>query len=254
MQYTHPSLHYIPHCITSLTALHPSPYHSTQITLKTTNVLIECTATDLTKAEIVLQTVCAMFSEYCRQPFAVEPVEVVDARGKRKGAAEASCGKSGPVYMRKEWACIYAERVGLYICVCVWKRTGHAATRKTRIHTFPHYSASVYPSMDARTMDVSVPYVRSMAGVDLPAADMARLLTRMQLAAEADPQETTLHVWIPVTRSDVLHPCDVVEVRGALYVIVSTAVLVTLVDCHGNNCAVQCRVEAVMVVAYTSQN
>lgn len=66
--------------------------------------------------------------------------------------------------------------------------------------------------MDARSMEVSVPYVRSMAGVDLPASDMARLLTRMQLAAEADVAGETLKVHIPVTRSDVLHPCDVVEV------------------------------------------
>lgn len=71
---------------------------------------------------------------------------------------------------------------------------------------------TVTPSMDARTMEVSVPYVQSMAGADLPASDMARLLTRMQLAAEADAAATMLTVHIPVTRSDVLHPCDVVEV------------------------------------------
>lgn len=51
------------------------------ITLATKNVLIECTATDLTKAKVVLNTVCAMFSEYCAQPFEIEPVEVVDATG-----------------------------------------------------------------------------------------------------------------------------------------------------------------------------
>jgi len=47
-----------------------------KITLDTTNVFIECTATDLTKANIVLDTVVAMFSEYCAQPFSVEPVTV----------------------------------------------------------------------------------------------------------------------------------------------------------------------------------
>lgn len=51
------------------------------ISLNTSNVLIECTATDLTKAKIVLNTVCAMFSEYCAEPFEIEPVEVVDATG-----------------------------------------------------------------------------------------------------------------------------------------------------------------------------
>ena len=47
-----------------------------KITLGTKNVFIECTATDLTKANIVLDTVVTMFSEYCSKPFAVEPVTV----------------------------------------------------------------------------------------------------------------------------------------------------------------------------------
>merc|ERR1740120_250281 len=50
-----------------------------KITLETKDVFIEMTATDLTKAQITLNTVCAMFSEYCEQPFTVEPVEVVYA-------------------------------------------------------------------------------------------------------------------------------------------------------------------------------
>lgn len=48
-----------------------------RIKLTTTNVLIECTATDLQKASIVLDTMVTMFAEYCQQPFEVEPVEVV---------------------------------------------------------------------------------------------------------------------------------------------------------------------------------
>lgn len=55
-----------------------------KITLDTKNVFIECTATDLTKANIVLDTVVTMFSGYCAKPFTVEPVEVnfVDKSGK----------------------------------------------------------------------------------------------------------------------------------------------------------------------------
>jgi phenylalanyl-tRNA synthetase beta chain len=40
-----------------------------KIKLSTTNVLIEVTATDLTKAKIVLNTVVAMFSQYCSSKF-----------------------------------------------------------------------------------------------------------------------------------------------------------------------------------------
>mmetsp|Transcript_6157 Transcript_6157/g.12573 ORF Transcript_6157/g.12573 Transcript_6157/m.12573 type:complete len:646 (+) Transcript_6157:129-2066(+) len=47
-----------------------------RITLNTKSVFIECTATDLTKANIVLDTVVAMFSEYAATPFSVEPVTV----------------------------------------------------------------------------------------------------------------------------------------------------------------------------------
>ena len=47
-----------------------------KLTLNTKNVFIECTATDLTKANIVLDTVVAMFSEYCAVPFTTLPVQV----------------------------------------------------------------------------------------------------------------------------------------------------------------------------------
>lgn len=48
-------------------------------------MFIECTATDLTKAKIVLNTVVCMFSEYCSTPFEVEPVEVIDSFGESHG-------------------------------------------------------------------------------------------------------------------------------------------------------------------------
>ncbi|XP_076655752.1 phenylalanine--tRNA ligase beta subunit [Halictus rubicundus] len=48
-----------------------------KITLNTKNVLIECTATDLTKAKIVLDTIVCAFSQYCKTKYTVEAVEVV---------------------------------------------------------------------------------------------------------------------------------------------------------------------------------
>lgn len=47
-----------------------------KIKLTTKNVFIECTATDLTKANIVLNTIVTAFSMYCKDKFSVEPVEV----------------------------------------------------------------------------------------------------------------------------------------------------------------------------------
>lgn len=52
-----------------------------KITLNTRNVLIECTATDLTKAKVVLDTIVCMFSQHCAQPFTCEPLDVVLADG-----------------------------------------------------------------------------------------------------------------------------------------------------------------------------
>lgn len=48
-----------------------------KITLKSRNVFIECTATDKTKVEIVNNIVVSMFSQYCAEPFTIEPVKVI---------------------------------------------------------------------------------------------------------------------------------------------------------------------------------
>jgi phenylalanyl-tRNA synthetase beta chain len=57
--------------------------HHSRIQLTTRNVFIECTATDLNKANIVLDTVITMFSQYCAEPFTAEPVDVIyEASGK----------------------------------------------------------------------------------------------------------------------------------------------------------------------------
>ncbi|KFY32873.1 hypothetical protein V495_08648 [Pseudogymnoascus sp. VKM F-4514 (FW-929)] len=48
-----------------------------KITLKSRNVFIECTATDKTKVEIVNNIVVSMFSQYCSEPFTIEPVKVI---------------------------------------------------------------------------------------------------------------------------------------------------------------------------------
>ncbi|KAN0062029.1 phenylalanine--tRNA ligase subunit beta [Thecaphora frezii] len=55
-----------------------------KITLDTKNVFIDTTATDETKLGIVINIIVAMFSQYCAEPFTVEPVEVVHADGTAK--------------------------------------------------------------------------------------------------------------------------------------------------------------------------
>jgi len=62
----------------------------------TRDIFIECTATDLAKAKMVLNTLCTMFSQYCTAPFEVEPVEVVDAFGESHGASSPLVQEATP--------------------------------------------------------------------------------------------------------------------------------------------------------------
>lgn len=48
-----------------------------KITLNTTNVFIEITATDQTKLDIVCNIMVAMFSKYCADQFTIEPVKII---------------------------------------------------------------------------------------------------------------------------------------------------------------------------------
>ncbi|XP_065221867.1 phenylalanine--tRNA ligase beta subunit [Planococcus citri] len=52
-----------------------------KISVDTKNIFIECTATDLTKAIIVLDTLVCAFSTYCKEPFTVEGCKVTSTRG-----------------------------------------------------------------------------------------------------------------------------------------------------------------------------
>ncbi|XP_075154242.1 phenylalanine--tRNA ligase beta subunit [Haematobia irritans] len=52
-----------------------------KISVNTKNVFIECTATDLTKAKVVLDTIVCMFSSHCKDKFTVEPCDVIQPDG-----------------------------------------------------------------------------------------------------------------------------------------------------------------------------
>jgi phenylalanyl-tRNA synthetase beta chain len=48
-----------------------------KITTKTKNIFIECTATDKTKVEIVINILVSMFSQYTKEQFTVEPINII---------------------------------------------------------------------------------------------------------------------------------------------------------------------------------
>jgi phenylalanyl-tRNA synthetase beta chain len=62
-----------------------------KITLKTKNVFIDLTATDRTKLEIVNNIMVAMFSQYCAEPFTIEPVSIIsDHNGETRQTPDIS--------------------------------------------------------------------------------------------------------------------------------------------------------------------
>ncbi|KAJ3085255.1 phenylalanine--tRNA ligase subunit beta [Quaeritorhiza haematococci] len=124
-----------------------------KIKLDTKNVFIECTATDLTKAKTVLNTVVTMFSQHCTEKFTVEPVEVIQADGTK----------------------------------------------------------TLYPDLSPREVDVEINYINKAVGVKLEADEICRLLSKMMLTARYTKDRRLVKVQIPPTRSDVLHPCDIME-------------------------------------------
>ncbi|KAF9965512.1 phenylalanine--tRNA ligase subunit beta [Mortierella alpina] len=127
-----------------------------KITLDTKNVFIECTATDFTKGKIVLNTMVAMFSEYCAEPFTVEPVEI-----------------------------IYEDN---------------------------RLPAGVTPDLSSRTATAKVDYINSCTGLKLNPDEICDLLNKMSLEASPSKEDKNeVVVQVPVTRSDVLHQCDIME-------------------------------------------
>lgn len=126
-----------------------------KITLDTKNVFIEVTATDRTKAEIVLEQIVAMFSRYCAEQFTVEPVEIVSEHNNE---------------------------------------------------------SRITPNVKPRTMDVKVDYINSCLGLTLSPEEISKYLKKLSLKATPSAEDKNiLHVDIPITRSDILHPCDIME-------------------------------------------
>lgn len=125
-----------------------------KIKLSTKNVFIEVTANDRTKANIVLNTMLTMFSEYCKQPFTMEQVEVIDADGKSTG---------------------------------------------------------LYPQIQEKQINAQVDYINKSAGINITPNDMVTLLKRMSLQSKLSNDEKSIIVDVPVTRSDIMHACDIME-------------------------------------------
>ena len=130
-----------------------------RIQLHTQNVFIECTGTDLTKCNIVLDTMVTMFSEYCSQPFSIEAVDIL-----YEGGIDASGTES----------------------------------------------KDVSPKLSTRTVDTKASEINGTIGINIESEQMIKMCNRMQLGP-ATCTDGIIRCTVPPTRSDILHPVDVIE-------------------------------------------
>merc|ERR1719440_1655086 len=142
-----------------------------KIKLETKDVFIECTATDLTKANIVLNTVVAMFAEYCKTPFKAEPVEIVYADD-----------YPGNTFVKG------GDKI-------------------------------LYPKLETREMLGDIDRMKNALALQkLSGDEVVTLLKRMSVPCEVDKADKNqLNVQVPITRSDIMHECDLIEDLAIAY-------------------------------------
>jgi len=148
----------------------------TKMTLNTHNVLMDVTGLDYTKCEIVLNTLVAMFSVYCKDQFTVEEVKVV--------------------------------------------------TKKTN-------ESKVYPDLKPRVFKADVDYLRTISGInDIVPEEILKKLKKMELDGKV-LNEKEIEVTAPITRSDVLHQCDIAEDLAISYGYNNITKTITPTNCYG---------------------
>ncbi|CCK70578.1 phenylalanine--tRNA ligase subunit beta KNAG_0E03190 [Huiozyma naganishii CBS 8797] len=68
------------------------------------------------------------------------------------------------------------------------------------------------PNLDDRTMDVSMKYINSALGLQLSADEIIKYIKKLSLhGTQSSTDSDILTVSIPITRPDILHPCDIME-------------------------------------------
>merc|ERR1712232_1354686 len=71
----------------------------------------------------------------------------------------------------------------------------------------------IYPKLDVRKMDADIARMKSALSLhELSSTDVCNLMHKMSVPCEVDKKDKNLlHLDIPVTRSDIMHECDLVE-------------------------------------------
>lgn len=101
-----------------------------KISVNTRNILIDITATDKTKAEIVLNILTTMFSRYCDEPFTVEPVEIVSEHNGQSRLAPNFNDRIMDVSIKYINSCLGLDQSADEIAHCLKKMSLHAVQSK----------------------------------------------------------------------------------------------------------------------------
>ncbi|KAJ3774457.1 phenylalanyl-tRNA synthetase subunit beta [Lentinula raphanica] len=115
-----------------------------KITLNTTNVFIDVTATDQTKLDIVVNMVATMFSEYCSEPFTIEPVKMILPDGTVKISPDLSERKMS------------AHASYVNSCTGLSLKSDEVANLLSKMSLFPTLSTTT----NADEIEVSIPPTR----------------------------------------------------------------------------------------------
>jgi len=147
-----------------------------KMTLNTHNVLIDITGLDYTKCQIVLNTLVAMFSVYCKDQFTIEEVKVMKTKNNEE---------------------------------------------------------KIYPDLKQRIFKVDIDYLRTISGInDIVPKEIIRCLKKMELNGKI-LNEKELEISVPITRSDILHQCDIAEDLSIAYGYNNIEKKITSTNCYG---------------------
>ena len=148
----------------------------TKMTLNTHNVLIDITGLDYTRCEIVLNTLVAMFSVYCKNQFTVEEIKVVTKKDNKE---------------------------------------------------------VMYPNLNPRVFKADVDYLKTIVGIkDIVPEEILKCLKKMELSGKII-NDKELEITAPITRSDILHQCDIAEDLAISFGYNNIEKKITPTNCYG---------------------
>ncbi|EFW99363.1 phenylalanyl-tRNA beta subunit [Grosmannia clavigera kw1407] len=78
-------------------------------------------------------------------------------------------------------------------------------------------TSRITPSLTTRVVDVEVRHINEVCGLNESPEALGRLLKKVTFSSVPSADGTVLHVSVPPTRADILHPCDIVEDVAVAY-------------------------------------